>query len=82
MYDGGLYLASFKLQPSCSGSHDFLNERFIMSGAPASRPKVPEGTTRFLTTRQQEIKPGQFVGYDTIWEDFQKEVKYTTPKRP
>ncbi len=53
-----------------------------MSGAPATRPKVPEGTTRFLKTRQKEIKPGQFVGYDTIWEDFQKEVKYTTPKRP
>jgi len=53
-----------------------------MSGAaPKTRPKVPEGKSRFLTTTQNEIKPG-FVGYTTTWESFQKEVKYTTPKRP
>jgi hypothetical protein len=23
-----------------------------------------------------------FVGYETVWESFQKEVKYETPKRP
>jgi hypothetical protein len=23
-----------------------------------------------------------FVGYETIWEEFHKEVKYETPKRP
>lgn len=46
------------------------------------RPKVPEGKARFLTTTQKEIKEGQFVGYTTTWQPFQKEVKYQTPKRP
>lgn len=53
--------------------------------APAakSRPKVPEGKTHYLITRQKEIIEGTYyVGYDTIWESFQKEVKYTTPKKP
>ena len=53
-----------------------------MSDAPKSRPKVPEGKSRFLTTTQKEIKPGAYVGYDTTWEPFQKEVPYTTPKKP
>ncbi len=52
-----------------------------MSDAPKTRPKVPEGKTRFLTTTQQELKPGH-VGYDTTWEPFQKEVPYSTPKKP
>ena len=55
----------------------------IMSGdAPKSRPKVPEGKSRFLTTTQNEIKPGAYVGYTTTWESFQKEVPYSTPKKP
>ncbi len=45
-------------------------------------PKVPEGQTRFLKTRQRKADKKGFVGYDTIWESFQKEVKYKTPKRP
>ena len=53
-----------------------------MSGQPTTRPKVPEGKSRFLTTRQKEPNEKGYVGYDTIWESFQKEVKYTTPKRP
>ena len=53
-----------------------------MSAAPATRPKVPEGKTRFLLTRQMKANKKGFVGYDTIWDDFQKEVKYETPKRP
>jgi len=53
-----------------------------MSAAPATRPVVPEGRTRYLITRQKEIKPGAYVGYDTIWESFQKEVPYETPKKP
>ncbi len=54
-----------------------------MSGAaPTTRPKIPEGKTFMLITRQKEIKPGAFVGYDTIWESFQKEVAYEVPKRP
>ena len=53
-----------------------------MSGQPTTRPKVPEGKSRFLTTRQKEPNEKGYVGYDTIWDSFQKEVKYTTPKRP
>jgi hypothetical protein len=55
----------------------------IMSAASKTRPKVPEGKSRFLTTTQKEIKEGAFfVGYDTKWEPFQKEVPYSAPKRP
>lgn len=55
-----------------------------MSHAPnKTRPKVPEGKSRFLTTTQKEIKEGAFfVGYETTWEPFQKEVPYSTPKKP
>ena len=53
-----------------------------MSDAPKSRPKVPEGEARFVKTRQKEANEKGYVGYETIWEPFQKEVKYTTPKRP
>jgi hypothetical protein len=53
-----------------------------MSEKPKSRPKVPEGKTRFLLTRQKEANEKGFVGYETIWESFQKEAQYTTPKRP
>lgn len=44
--------------------------------------KVPEGSARFFKTRQKEPTETGFVGYETIWEPMQKEVKYTTPKRP
>ena len=53
-----------------------------MSGQPSSRPKVPTGKARFVTTRQMEPNEKGFVGYETIWESFQKEAKYETPKRP
>jgi hypothetical protein len=53
-----------------------------MSDAPKTKPKVPEGKTRYVTTRQREPNEKGFVGYDTIWESFQKEQKYVTPKRP
>ncbi|MCG6933703.1 MAG: hypothetical protein LJE57_08685 [Gallionella sp.] len=47
------------------------------------RPKVPDGHAFHVTTRQKEIVPGQFfVGYETTWEPHQKEVPYTTPKKP
>ena len=44
--------------------------------------KVPDGKTRFLTTRQMAPNEKGYVGYETIWESFQKEVEYQTPKRP
>ncbi len=53
-----------------------------MSGQPQTRPKVPEGKTSYLTTRQMKPNENGYVGYETIWESFQKEVKYSTPKRP
>ena len=53
-----------------------------MSAQPKTRPKVPEGHAKYLITRQKEPTEKGFVGYDTIWEPWQKEVKYTTPKRP
>ncbi len=53
-----------------------------MSEPAKTRPEVPEGKTRFLTTRQMAPNDKGFIGYDTIWESFQKEVEYTTPKQP
>ena len=53
-----------------------------MSESPKTRPKVPEGKTRYLITRQKEPNEKGFVGYETIWESFQKEAKYSPPKRP
>ena len=35
--------------------------------------RIPDGSYTLMVT---------FVGYDTIWESFQKEQKYVTPKRP
>ena len=43
-----------------------------MSDAPSTRPKVPTGQSRFLTARQKEANEKGYVGYDTIWESFQK----------
>jgi len=47
-----------------------------------SKPKVPEGNSRYFKTRQKEPTEKGFVGFETIWEPFQKEVEYETPKRP
>ena len=44
--------------------------------------KVPDGQARYLTTRQKQPNDKGFVGYETLWEPFQKEVAYKTPKRP
>jgi hypothetical protein len=53
-----------------------------MSEQKNTRPKVPEGHTSYLVTRQKKPNEKGFVGYETIWESFQKEVKYETPKQP
>jgi hypothetical protein len=53
-----------------------------MSEEKKERPKVPEGKARYVTTRQMEANEKGFVGYETIWESFQTEVEYETPKRP
>lgn len=53
-----------------------------MSEQPKTRPKVPEGKTKNLVTRQNKPTETGYVGYTTIWDSFQKEVEYQTPKRP
>ena len=44
--------------------------------------KVPDGHALFLTTRQMAPNEKGFVGYETVWKQFQKEVPYQTPKKP
>ena len=44
--------------------------------------KVPDGVTRFYTTRQLPPNAKGFVGYETVWKPLQKEVPYKTPKTP
>ena len=44
--------------------------------------KVPDGHARFFTTRQLPANEKGFVGYETVWEPFQKEAEYKTPKQP
>jgi len=46
------------------------------------KAKIPEGKSRFLTTRQMEPNEKGYVGYETIWEPVQKEAEYQTPKKP
>tara|TARA_B100001175_G_C19019730_1_gene407480 strand:+ start:290 stop:448 length:159 start_codon:yes stop_codon:yes gene_type:complete len=43
---------------------------------------VPEGQARFFKTQQMEPTDKGFVGYETVWEPFQEEASYETPKRP
>jgi hypothetical protein len=44
--------------------------------------KVPEGVSRFVTTRPMAPNEAGFVGFETVWQPFQKEVEYQTPKKP
>ena len=37
---------------------------------------VPDGQMRFYTTRQKPANEKDFVGYETVWKPFQKEVEY------
>jgi len=53
-----------------------------MSEPSKTRPKVPEGVTEYVKTRQMEANDKGFVGYETTWKEFQKEVPYETPKKP
>jgi len=47
-----------------------------------STDKVPDGKTPYYVTRQMKPNKKGFVGYETVWEEFQKEIPYETPKRP
>ena len=53
-----------------------------MSETPKERPKVPEGQSERVTTRQMKANEKGFVGYETIWEPWQKEAEYKVPKKP
>jgi hypothetical protein len=53
-----------------------------MSEEKKAPAKVPEGHARFVTTRQKAPNEQGFVGYETVWEPFQKEAQYETPKQP
>lgn len=53
-----------------------------MSEQAKERPKIPEGETRFLKTRQKAPDEKGYVGYETIWESFQKVAQYTKPEQP
>ena len=44
--------------------------------------KVPDGVTPYVTTRQMPPNEKGFVGFETVWKPFQKEVAYKTPKKP
>jgi len=53
-----------------------------MSEQKKERLKVPEGQAKHFKTRQMQANEKGFIGYETNWEPFQKEVKYETPKKP
>ena len=53
-----------------------------MSAKVKPTDKVPEGVTEYVTTTQMKPNEKGFVGYKTTWKEWQKEVKYETPKRP
>ena len=44
--------------------------------------KVPDGKSRFYSTRQMPPNEKGFVGFETVWEPMQKEAEYKTPKQP
>ncbi len=44
--------------------------------------KVPDGVTRYVTTRQMAPNEKGFVGFETLWKPFQKVAQYQTPKKP
>ena len=53
-----------------------------MSEQKQGRPSVPDGKSRFVVTRQKKADEKGYVGYETVWEPFQKTAEYQTPKKP
>ena len=53
-----------------------------MSEEKKTRPEVPDGHARYVVTRQMKPNEKGFVGYETEWEEFHKEIPYETPKAP
>ncbi len=53
-----------------------------MSDQPKEKRHVPDGKSKFMTTRRKEPSKTGFVGYEVIWEPPHKVVEYTIPKKP
>jgi hypothetical protein len=53
-----------------------------MSEEKQTTTNVPDGHARFVTTRQLPANEQGFLGFETVWEPFQKEAEYKTPKQP
>ena len=53
-----------------------------MSEPSKQRAVVPEGESQYVKTGQMKPNEKGFVGYETEWVSFQKEVTYETPKKP
>jgi len=44
--------------------------------------EVPDGKTKYYTTRQMKPNDKGFVGYETVWVEPHKVAEYQTPKKP
>ncbi len=53
-----------------------------MSEPSKTRPAVPTGHASYVTTTQKAPTETGYVGYETTWTSWQKEVPYSTPKKP
>ncbi len=53
-----------------------------MSKEPKTEVKVPDGKASYVTTKQMKPTKKGFVGFETHWEPWQKEIKYSKPKTP
>jgi len=47
-----------------------------------AKDPVPDGVTKYYTTKQMPVNEKGYVGYQTEWVEWQKEVPYETPKKP
>ena len=53
-----------------------------MSEKTETESKVPDGKASYVTTKQKKPSKNGFVGFETHWEPWQKEVDYSIPKQP
>ncbi len=51
-------------------------------GNPADPATVPPCKVWRMETRPKPKDKNGFVGFETIWEPWQKEAEYTVPERP
>ena len=58
------------------------NKRYELMGKVNAKAPVPDGISQFCTTKQQPENEKGFVGYQTEWVEWHKEVPYETPKTP